>query len=132
MLISQKGSRSPIPAIATNLLVRILGVLHADPRVRSAWLGGCLGRREMKMTNDSYGVAFPKAKRTTERYYRDKAGWLKVSARGRVFRMTAASDTYCTSSMVACSWARASCRAIASRPELTSSSALHPAAHAGS
>jgi hypothetical protein len=25
----------------------------------------------------------------TERYYRDKAGWLKVSARGRKFRMTA-------------------------------------------
>ncbi len=42
----------------------------------------------MKMTNDSYCVVF-RGKRTTERYYRDKAGWLKVSSRGRVFRMTA-------------------------------------------
>ena len=42
----------------------------------------------MKMTNDSYCVVF-QGKRTTERYYRDKTGWLKVSARGRVFRMTA-------------------------------------------
>jgi len=42
----------------------------------------------MKMTNDSYCVVFH-GKRTTERYYRDKTGWLKVSARGRVFRMTA-------------------------------------------
>jgi len=42
----------------------------------------------MKMTNDTYCVVF-QGKRTTERYYRDKAGWLKVSARGRLFRMTA-------------------------------------------
>jgi len=28
-------------------------------------------------------------KNFTERYYRDKAGWLKVSARGRKFRMMA-------------------------------------------
>jgi hypothetical protein len=42
----------------------------------------------MKMTNDTYCVVF-QAKRTTERYYRDKAGWLKISSRGRVFRMTA-------------------------------------------
>lgn len=42
----------------------------------------------MKMTNDSYCVLF-EGKRTTERYYRDETGWLKVSARGRVFRMTA-------------------------------------------
>jgi hypothetical protein len=28
-------------------------------------------------------------KNFTERYYRDKVGWLKVSARGRKFRMTA-------------------------------------------
>ena len=42
----------------------------------------------MKKTNDSYCVVF-QGNRNTERYYRDKAGWLKVSARGRVFRMTA-------------------------------------------
>jgi hypothetical protein len=40
------------------------------------------------MTNDSYCVTV-KGKRTTERYFRDKSGWLKVSTRGRVFRMTA-------------------------------------------
>ena len=28
-------------------------------------------------------------KNFTERYYRDKTGWLKVSARGRKFRATA-------------------------------------------
>ena len=42
----------------------------------------------MKKTNDSYCVVFH-GKRITERYYRDKDGWLKVSNRGRVFRMTA-------------------------------------------
>ena len=45
-------------------------------------------RPEMKMTNDSYCVVF-QAKRTTERYYRDSTGWVKVSNRGRVFRATA-------------------------------------------
>jgi hypothetical protein len=42
----------------------------------------------MKMTNDSYCVTF-KGRRTTERYYRDRHGWVKVSNRGRSFRMTA-------------------------------------------
>ncbi|MFH0901627.1 MAG: hypothetical protein V2A73_13445 [Pseudomonadota bacterium] len=42
----------------------------------------------MKLTNDSY-VILMGTKNFTERYYRDKDGWLKVSARGRVFRMTA-------------------------------------------
>ena len=42
----------------------------------------------MKMTNDTYCVTFH-GKRTTERYYRDRHGWVKVSNRGRVFRMTA-------------------------------------------
>jgi hypothetical protein len=42
----------------------------------------------MKKTNDSYCVVF-QGKRTTERYYRDRAGWLKVSTRGRVCLMTA-------------------------------------------
>jgi len=42
----------------------------------------------MKMTNDSYCVVF-EGRRITERYYRDRTGWLKVSARGRMFRMTA-------------------------------------------
>ena len=43
----------------------------------------------MKLTNDSYVILIG-TKNFTERYYRDKAGWLKVSARGRRFRMAAA------------------------------------------
>ena len=42
----------------------------------------------MKKTNDSYCVVF-RGKRTVERYYRDSDGWLKISTRGRTFRMTA-------------------------------------------
>ena len=42
----------------------------------------------MKLTNDSYLILMG-TKNFTERYYRDKTGWLKVSARGRRFRMTA-------------------------------------------
>ncbi len=42
----------------------------------------------MKLTNDSYLIMIG-TKNFTERYYRDKDGWLKVSARGRKFRMTA-------------------------------------------
>jgi len=42
----------------------------------------------MKLTNDSY-VILMGTKNFTERYYRDQDGWLKISARGREFRMTA-------------------------------------------
>jgi hypothetical protein len=42
----------------------------------------------MKLTNDSYIILIG-TRNFTERYYRDKTGWLKVSARGRKFRMTA-------------------------------------------
>jgi hypothetical protein len=41
----------------------------------------------MKLTNDSYVILIG-TRNFTERYYRDKAGWSKVSARGRTFRMT--------------------------------------------
>ncbi|MBI3879105.1 MAG: hypothetical protein HY301_03460 [Verrucomicrobia bacterium] len=41
----------------------------------------------MKLTNDRYVVLIG-TKNFTERYYRDRTGWLKVSARGRRFRMT--------------------------------------------
>ena len=41
----------------------------------------------MKLTNDSYTI-FIGTKNFTEHYYRDKKGWLKVSARGKTFRMT--------------------------------------------
>jgi hypothetical protein len=42
----------------------------------------------MKLTNDSYVISIG-TKNFTERYWRDQTGWLKVSARGRTFRMTA-------------------------------------------
>jgi hypothetical protein len=42
----------------------------------------------MKLTNDSYLIRIGTGN-FTERYCRDKSGWLKVSARGRTFRMTA-------------------------------------------
>ncbi len=42
----------------------------------------------MKLTNNSYLISMSTTN-FTERYYRDKTGWLKVSARGRRFRMTA-------------------------------------------
>lgn len=42
----------------------------------------------MKKTNDTYCIVL-KGRSTTERYYRDPAGWLKVSSRGRPFRATA-------------------------------------------
>jgi hypothetical protein len=42
----------------------------------------------MKLTNDQYTILIG-TKNFTERYYRDKKGWLKVSARGKIFRMTA-------------------------------------------
>jgi hypothetical protein len=42
----------------------------------------------MKLTNDSYFILIGTGN-FTERYYRDKAGWLKVSSRGRNYRMTA-------------------------------------------
>ena len=41
----------------------------------------------MKLTNDSYVILIG-MKNFTERYYRDKVGWLTVSASGRTFRMT--------------------------------------------
>jgi hypothetical protein len=42
----------------------------------------------MKLTNDSYLILLG-TKNFTERYYRDKNGWVKISARGRKFRLTA-------------------------------------------
>jgi len=42
----------------------------------------------LDLTNQSY-VIFIKTRRSAERYYRDEAGWVKVSSRGRKFRATA-------------------------------------------
>ncbi|MBI4172462.1 MAG: hypothetical protein HY511_06855 [Actinobacteria bacterium] len=44
----------------------------------------------MDLTNRSYVISIStKSKSFTERYYRDRTGWVKVSARGRKFRATA-------------------------------------------
>ncbi|MGI5841235.1 MAG: hypothetical protein ACOX6N_03400 [Patescibacteria group bacterium] len=42
----------------------------------------------MNLKNDSY-VIYLKTKNFVEKYYRDKKGWLKISAQGKEFRMTA-------------------------------------------
>ena len=42
----------------------------------------------MNLRNESYVILLG-TKNFTERYYRDEKGWLKESARGRKFRMTA-------------------------------------------
>lgn len=42
----------------------------------------------MRLTNDSYLILLG-TKNFTEHYFRDEKGWLKISARGREFRMTA-------------------------------------------
>jgi len=63
-----------------------------------AWANTCVaillwvvGSREpgdqLNLKNESY-VILMGGKKFTERYYRDKTGWVKVSARGRKFRAT--------------------------------------------
>ena len=42
----------------------------------------------LKLTNDSYLILL-KFKNSSESYYRDQAGWIKISTRGRKFRATA-------------------------------------------
>ena len=42
----------------------------------------------MTLTNDSYAILIH-TQNATERYFRDEAGWVKVSTRGRRFRATA-------------------------------------------
>lgn len=42
----------------------------------------------MKLTNDSY-IIYLGTKNFTEKYFKDKDGWLKISAKGRKFRMSA-------------------------------------------
>jgi hypothetical protein len=43
---------------------------------------------DMKLANRHYQI-WINTTSSTERYYRDAAGWVKISARGRKFRMTA-------------------------------------------
>jgi hypothetical protein len=42
----------------------------------------------MNLSNENYVILIG-TKNFTEKYYKDKKGWLKISARGRKFRMTA-------------------------------------------
>jgi hypothetical protein len=42
----------------------------------------------MNLKNDSYKISIG-TKNFTETYFKDKDGWLKISARGKKFRMTA-------------------------------------------
>ena len=42
----------------------------------------------MKLTNDSYIISMG-TNNFTEKYFRDKDGWVKISAKGKKFRMTA-------------------------------------------
>jgi len=42
----------------------------------------------MNLKNDRYVICLG-TKNFTEKYYKDKDGWLKISAKGRKFRMTA-------------------------------------------
>lgn len=42
----------------------------------------------MNLKNDSY-VIYIGTKNFTEKYYKDKKGWVKISAKGKEFRMTA-------------------------------------------
>jgi len=42
----------------------------------------------MKLTNDTCTI-FISTKNRTERYYRDRRSWIKISSRGRRFRATA-------------------------------------------
>ena len=42
----------------------------------------------MKLTNDSYLISIG-TKNFTEKYFRNEDGWVKISAKGNKFRMTA-------------------------------------------
>ena len=42
----------------------------------------------MNLKNDNYIISMG-TKNFTEKYFKDKDGWLKISAKGREFRMTA-------------------------------------------
>jgi hypothetical protein len=55
---------------------------------RGCTLRSLVGTLDMKLTNDSYVILIGK-NNFTERYYRDQTDWVKVSAGGRKFRMTA-------------------------------------------
>jgi hypothetical protein len=45
-------------------------------------------KAHLKLTNDCYDILL-RFKNSSESYYRDRVGWVKVSTRGRKFRATA-------------------------------------------
>ena len=47
----------------------------------------------MRLTNDSYVISITSKGGKTERYFRDEAGWLKVSMRGRTLRISSQAST---------------------------------------
>jgi hypothetical protein len=47
-----------------------------------------LKSKNMDLKNDSY-IIYIGTKNFTEKYFKDKKGWLKISAKGKKFRMTA-------------------------------------------
>ena len=57
-------------------------------RLASAETGRIWRGWDVNLTNESYVIVMG-TKNFTERYYRDRVGWLKVSARGRTSRMSA-------------------------------------------
>jgi hypothetical protein len=48
----------------------------------------CATIEAMNLKNESYLILMG-TKNFTEKYYKDSKGWVKISARGRKFRMTA-------------------------------------------
>ncbi|HVZ12728.1 MAG TPA: hypothetical protein VG965_06895 [Patescibacteria group bacterium] len=46
------------------------------------------GKMLMNLKNDSY-IIYLGTKNFTEKYFKDEKGWLKISAKGNKFRMTA-------------------------------------------
>ena len=69
-----------------QLLVRRLAVCLSRPGLIAGVTALTLSG--MNLTNESYVIRLA-TRNFSERYYRDKSGWSKVSARGRKFRMTA-------------------------------------------
>jgi hypothetical protein len=57
--------------------------------MHTIWPKVAWSERSPDLTAKDRYIILIRTKHFTERYYRDKAGWLKVSASGRTFRMTA-------------------------------------------
>ena len=62
--------------------------MHASTPPAGTLKSSIVNHHPMNLTNESY-VILIRTKTFTERYYREKTGWVKLSARGRKFRATA-------------------------------------------